>query len=64
MNLVWVLPFEPGWIGEGLVSSVANWDSFGWPASRRWGLVMTLVTLAVLAMPLRAWRDTSPASQD
>jgi hypothetical protein len=64
VNLVWATPLEAGWLTEGFILRVADWSAYGWPASKLWGLAMTLVTMVVLVMPVEAWRDKACVPQD
>jgi Gpi18-like mannosyltransferase len=62
MNLVWFLPLERGWRGANYINPLA-WRQFGgWYPSQAWGAVITLLTVIVLVMPLRAWRNRERAA--
>jgi dolichyl-phosphate-mannose-protein mannosyltransferase len=57
INILWVLPFRPDWIGAAAVQRVTEFSVGTWPPSVLWGSVITAATLAVLMMPPRAWKQ-------
>ncbi len=56
VNLMWFLPFEPDWVARSFVTWFVNANFYGYWPSQTWGLLITLLTVATLAMPLRLWR--------
>lgn len=59
LNLLWALPFDPRWPLADIVNPVSVWQVGDWPPSQRYGLMITVLTLAMLAMPLGLWRRQS-----
>jgi len=56
LDLLWAFPFEPGWPMAGPLRRLASAQPVGlWP-SQAWGLVLTVLTIALLISGPGAWR--------